>query len=252
MTRRVRPRAWALLLLLSGLFSAPTALAQEPSADRILDEVAATAEQLTDAAFLLTGRLIDADGTEIALELEVQVVPDASVASAYVLQPDALADNIIVLDGDAVYNYTFLTHQVTVYDADDPDALGGLIGAGEDGEIETTFDLERLFSGYEASLVGEADTPEGPATVVRLDNLEEGAVIATVDATIPDETSLPYRLEMRGPDGELLAELRFEQLRTDVGLDPEEVAYLPEDAEIIDEREPDGGDAGDANGAAGG
>jgi outer membrane lipoprotein-sorting protein len=241
MTRRVRPRAWALFLLLFVLSSASTVLAQERSADEILDEVAATAEQLADAAFLLTGRLIDADGTEIALELEVQVLPDARVASAYILQPDALADNIIVLDGDAVYNYTFLTHQVTIYDADDPDALGGLIGAGDDGEIETTFDLERLFSGYGASLAGEADTPEGPATVVRLDNLEEGAVIASVDATIPDSTSLPYRLEMRDQDGELLAELRFEQLRTGLGLDPEEVAYLPEDAEIIDERTSEGG-----------
>jgi outer membrane lipoprotein-sorting protein len=229
----------------------PTALAQERAADEILDEVAATAERLGDAAFLLTGRLIDADGTEIALELEVQVVPDARVASAYILQPDALADNIIVLDGDAVYNYTFLTHQVTIYDADDPDALGGLIGAGDDGRIETTFDLERLFSGYEASVVGEADTPEGPATVVRLDNVEEGAVIATVDATIPASTSLPYRLEMRDQDDELLAELRFEQLRTDVGLDPEEVAYLPEDAEVIDEREPDDGDDGDDGGNGG-
>jgi outer membrane lipoprotein-sorting protein len=159
------------------------------------------------------------------------------VASAYILQPDALADNILVLDGDTVYNYTFLTHQITVYDADDPDALGGLIGAGEDGEIQATFDLEQLFSGYEASRVGEADTPEGPADVVRLDNVEEGATVAWVEATIPAATSLPYRLEMHGQDDRLLAELRFEQLRTDVGLSPEEVAYLPEDAEVIDERE---------------
>jgi outer membrane lipoprotein-sorting protein len=221
--------------LLLALPLASTALAQDAQA--ILDEVAATAEELSDAAFLLTGRLIDPDGTEIALEIEVQVVPDARVASAYILQPDALADNIIVLDGDTVYNYTFLTHQITVYDADDPDALGGLIGAGEDGEIEATFDLEQLFSGYEARLVGEADTPEGPADVVRLDNLEEGATVAWAQATIPEATSLPYRLEMHGQDGGLLAELRFEQLRTDLGLSPEEVAYLPEDAEVIDERE---------------
>jgi outer membrane lipoprotein-sorting protein len=227
------------LLALALLVSATAAAQAQNDADAqaVLDRVAATAEALQDATFLLTGRLIDADGTEIALELETQVVPGERAASVYVLQPDALADNIIVLDGDAVYNYTFLTHQVTIFDADDPDALGGLVGAGEDGEMNVTFDLEALFGGYEASLGGRADTPHGPADVLRLDNLEEGARIAWVQATVPEATSLPHRLELHGPDDALLAELVFEDLRTDVGLTAEEVTYLPEDAEVIDERE---------------
>ncbi len=227
-------RALAALALL--LVSSLVAVAQE-DADAVLDRVAATAEALEDATFLLTGRLIDADGTEIALELEVQTIPERRVASVYVLQPDALADNIVVLDGDAVYNYTFLTHQVTVFDADDPDALGGLVGADAEGELEVSFDLQQLFSGYRASVTGQSDTPEGPATVIRLDNLEEEVRIAWVEATIPDATLLPYRIELYDHDDGLLAELRFENLRTDVGLAAEDVTYLPDDAELIDERE---------------
>ena len=228
----IRPVLFAALLLVA---SAP-AIAQQ-DADALVDRVAQTAEALSDVSFLLTGRLIDADGTEIPLELEVQTIPGQRAASAYVLQPDALADNILVLEGDTVANYTFLTNQVTLFDADDPDALGGLFGGAEDEELEVTFDLERLFSGYEATIDGEADTPYGPATIVRLDNVEESAQIAWVLATIPEATLLPYRLELFGPEGDLLAELVFEDLAVDTGLEASSVTYLPEDAEIIDERD---------------
>lgn len=232
MTRRILPCLLALAALL------PSAWAQD-DADALLNEVAAAAESLQDATFMLVGQLVDADGTRIALELELQVVPGERVASAYVLQPDALADNIIVIDGDAVYNYTFLTHQVTVFDANDPDALGGLFGGegdGEDADFEFTFDLQRLFAGYDAEIVGPAETPARPATVLRLDNVDDEAAIARVDATVLDETRLPQRLEMYGRDGELLAELNVQDLRSDVGLDPADVTFLPEDAEVIDER----------------
>jgi outer membrane lipoprotein-sorting protein len=233
MTRRTVPLLLlALLLLASGVAGAQS----DPEADALLDAVAERAAALEDASFLLTGRLIDPDGTEIALEIDVQTIPSERVASAYVLQPDALADNIIVLNGDTVANYTFLTHQVTLFDADDPDALGGLIGGGEEGALDVTFDLNRLFAGYRASLQGRTDTPQGPAERVRLDNLEEGAVIAWVEATVPDATRLPYRLTFHGSDDAVLAELRFEDLRLDQGLSAEDVTFLPEDAEILDER----------------
>lgn len=231
MTKRI------LIPLLALWALAPSALAQDGEAAALLDEVTAAAEAIEDAAFLLTGHLTDADGTRIALELEMQVVPGERVASAYVLQPDALADNIIVLDGDVVYNYTFLTNQVTVFDADDPDALGGLFGGGGDEEaFEFTFDLQELFAGYEATVVGPAETEAGDATLLRLDNRDEGVAVARVDAAILDATSLPARLELFGEGGDLIAELVVEDLRTDVGLDPADVTYLPEDAEIIDER----------------
>lgn len=235
----MRRRPLPPLALLAILLLAPLASAQEGDADALLAEVTAAAEAIEDAAFLLTGHLVDPDGTEIPLELEMQIVPPAEVASAYVLQPDALADNIIVLDGDTVYNYTFLTNQVTVFDAGDPDALGGLFGGAaepEEESFEFTFDLDRLFAGYETSVVGPAEGAEEPATVLRLDNVDEDAAIARAEAVIVDATSLPSRIELFDPSGDTLAVLNVEDLRTDVGLDPDEVTYLPEDAEVIDER----------------
>lgn len=236
MSHRFRPLSVALLLF-GPIVAASLALAQsDAGAQAVLDTVAQRTAVLQDASFMLTGRLIDPDGTEYSLEVDIQTIPSEQVASAYIIQPDALADNIIVLDGATIANYTFLTHQITLFDASDPDAVGGLLGAGEDGRVDLTFDLNKTFAGFTASLEGRTDTPHGPASVVRLDNVEEGAVIAWVIAVVPDETSLPYRLEFHGEDDALLAELVFENQRTDIGLTADEVTYLPDDAEIIDER----------------
>src|SRR5690606_39884289 len=106
--------------------------------------------------------VVDADGTEFPLEIEVQVVPGLDLAKAYIVQPDALADNQIVLDGAAVYSYSFLTHQVTVFDADDPDALGGMLPAGQDGATANLpLDLGDFRAGYDATVVAVEEGDEG-------------------------------------------------------------------------------------------
>jgi hypothetical protein len=42
----------------------------------------------------------------------VLAIPGIPAAGLYILQPDAIADNQIVVDGDVVRSYTFLTNQV--------------------------------------------------------------------------------------------------------------------------------------------
>lgn len=245
-SRFPRPHLLAVALVLA-LSSA--ALAQPSDADAVLDSVADAAEAMTDASFLLTGFVVDPDGTEMALEMEVELIPGAPAAGVYIVQPDALADNMVVLDGEALYNYTFLTHQVTIFDVDDPDALGDLLGGVTEPEateeaaesFEPTFDLRRIFETYDASYVEETDTPRGPADVVRLVPRDADAAVAEVLVTVPRETSLPHTLTFLRDDGSTLASLTLEDLRLDTGLEPEEVTYLPEDAEVIDERRGDDG-----------
>ena len=240
MLAMVRPmRNLAAALVLAVLTTGPS-IAQDLGSEEILDHVQTTFEALEDMTFLLTGSIVDPDGTEIALEMEVAVVPGARVASAYIIQPDALADNIIVWEDQAVYNYIYLTNQVTIFDADDPDALGGIFGEdiAESEDFEVTLDLAELFDGFEATVEDYVETPVGPAYLVRFVNEEEGANIATATAEIIDGIWLPWSVTLNGPTGARLATLVFEDLETDVGVAPEDVAYIPEDAEIIDERGP--------------
>lgn len=120
----------ALAALLVGAASA-----QDLSADEVLENLEARTQALQDASFLLTGTIFDADGQEIILEVETDFIPDEELVRAYFIQPDALADNFVIVDGDTVYNYLFVTNQVTILNANDPDALGGLLPEVED-ELE--------------------------------------------------------------------------------------------------------------------
>jgi len=233
--RSALARTWATLGALA-LLAAP-ALAQPLDVDTVLDKVASAARGLQDAAFTLTGKLIDTDGTTIALEIEIQVVPPQSLAKAYIVQPDALADNEIVLDGNAVYNYTFLTNQVMIFDADDPDALGGLLPKGEDGaSAEISFDLGTIFAGFDATLESVEKGPNSDVYVIDFVNKDPTAQILNVTARVDSSDWLPRQLVFTQSDGHVLAELNAEDLVTNQGLDPAEVRHLPDDAEVIDNR----------------
>lgn len=224
-------------VLAAALFAAGPAAAQDLDVDTVLDNVTTAARNLRDASFLLEGKLVDTDGTTIALEIEIQVVPPASLASAYIIQPDALADNEIVLDGAAVYNYTFLTNQVMVFDADDPDALGGLLPKGEDGSsAEISFDLGAIFAGYVATIAGIEQGPTGDVYVIEFKNKDPEALILDVVARVAASDWLPRQLVFMEDGGRVMAELNTTDLVIDQGLDPDEVRRLPDDAEVIDNR----------------
>ena len=218
----------------------PLAAAQELSADEVLDNLEARSSSLQDASFLLTGTIFDTDGQEIALEIEGQFIPAEELIRAYFIQPDALADNFIIADGETVYNYLFVTNQVTILDADDPEALGGLVPEGEvEGTVNLTPDLGRFFSSdnWKPSVEGYEETPDGPVYRLRFDNLDEGANLDYVSAAILDAEWLPQSMTFVQQDGTPLAELQFQNYALDTGLDPAELRELPGDAERIDERQ---------------
>jgi outer membrane lipoprotein-sorting protein len=226
--------ALALFAVLS-----PLALAQDLSADEILANLEARNNALQDASFLLTGIIYDTDGQEIALEVESQFIPGEELAKAYFIQPDALADNFIVADGETVYNYLFVTNQVTILNANDPEALGGLLPEGEvEGGVNLTPNLGRFFSSdnWEATVEGYEESPEGPVYRLRFDNVDETANLDYVTATVLDAEWLPQTLTFVQQDGSPLAELQFQDYALDTGLDPAELRELPGDAERIDER----------------
>lgn len=212
-------------------------LTQDLTADEVLAHLTARAESLQDASFSVSGRLVDFDGSEIEIALEVYVIPVAELARAVFLKPDALADNFIVLDGQVVYNYLFVTNQVTVLHAGDPDALGALFPAAVTEEALTlAFDLDRLFAGWQASVTGYGPSPEGDVYALRFTNVDPTAEVSHVEAEVVAERWVPYRLAFIAGDGRLLAEFYVSELVLDQGLDPDDLRYLPPDAEIIDER----------------
>lgn len=222
--------------LLASLLSS-AALAQDLSADEVLANLEERSTSLQDAYFLLTGTVYDADTQEYALEVDVQFIPSEELARADIYQPDALADNFIVADGDTVYNYLFVTNQVTILNADDPQALGDLLPEGQ-GAVNLTPDLGRFFQSdnWEPSVQGYEQSDAGPVYRLRFDNLDESANLDYVDAVVLESEWLPSSMTFVQADGSPLAELFFSDYELDTGLDPAALREIPADAEQIDER----------------
>jgi outer membrane lipoprotein-sorting protein len=216
------------------LLMASTARAQPLEVDQVLRAIQERTAALEDITFVLEGELLDEVGQRIAVEVEVMAMPNVPAASLYIVQPDALADNQVIIDGDVIRNYTYLTNQVSVFHAEDPDALGGLFPEAAGATVD--LDVGRVFQGWDASIESVEPAGDGERYVIRFDNLDVDAQIHHVLATIVAETWLPERLAFYRSDTELFADLRFVDVVLDQGLTRADVTYLPEDAEVIDRR----------------
>ncbi len=213
---------------------ASTARAQALPIETVLAELEQRAQRLQDIAFVLEGELRDEAGQRFAVEVEVLAIPSLPAASLYIVQPDALADNMVVVVGDEVRNYTFLTNQVAIYDIDDPDAFGGLIETGD--ALALDLDLGRVFAGWDARIEDVEAGGDGDVYTLRFDNRDPDARIHHAIVVIDGSEWLPLRLTLFSDASTLFADLRLLGLAADAGLEASEVTWLPDDAEVLDRR----------------
>ena len=224
-------QSFSLFLMICILFALTSA--QDLSANEVLGRATEAAKTLQDAEFLITGSLIEPDGSEIALEVQLQVIPGDKLARADFFQPDALADNFVIFDNENIYNYVFLTNQISVFKADDPNALGGLFpDTNIQQSLEFNLDLEQLFEGWSVSKEGYN---EGRYEL-KFTNSDVLGTVNYVLASVVADSWQPYRLRFFGIEDELIADLTLEDFERDTNLDPEDIRYYPDDAEVIDER----------------
>ncbi len=224
----------AAAMAASLLLVATTARSQGLPVEAVLAELEQRAERLHDIAFVLEGEVRDEAGQRIAVEVEVLAIPSLPAASLYIIQPDALADNMIVVVGDEVRNYTFLTNQVAIYDIADPDAFGGLVQGGD--ALALDLDLGRVFAGWDARVESVEQGSDGDVYTLRFDNLDADATIHHATLVIDASDWLPLRLTLYSDESTLFADLRLMGLSVDTGLDADEVTWLPDDAEVLDRR----------------
>ena len=234
--RRPRHLTGAVIAGLALWLVIGSAHAQPRDIAEVLAALEASAASVVDLSFVLDGVLVDEAGQTIRVEVEIVAIPAIPAAGLYILRPDAIADNQIVVDGDVVKSYTFITNQVALFDLDDPDAFGGLIEVGPDGELPITLDLAAVFAGWSASIVGTDETPRGTGLVLRFDNLDPDADMQYVLATVVEATWDPWRLVFYRAGDEVFADLTFRDWQRDQGLTREDVTYLPDDAEVLDRR----------------
>lgn len=226
-------KTFALAALVASLLSS-LALAEDPGP--LLERVRERLSTLADASFLLRGTWTTIDGARIAVELDVRTMPGEEAISVYVLQPDALADDMVVLQGDDLFVYSFLINQVTIYDADDPSALSGLLGQTVN-PFDAMTDLAPLLEAYDATVeVSGAAGPYGPSSTIVLIARDGGATFPRVQVGVAETLSVPYALDIFDRDDRRVGTFALEELVLDQGLTLEDVTYLPGDADVLDER----------------
>lgn len=220
-------------LLLVGLM--PSAALAQPESAEVLQALQDTLYTTADVSFLATGQLRAADGTTYPLEIEVEALPQEQLLRLFILQPDALADNFIIVTPDDLYNYNYLTNQIVVYDSADPQAYGPLAGDA-DMSFELTLDLGELFQGWDAQVTGEADTPGGPAWQLELTNVDANANIASATILVLQDSSFPQQLSVVTSAGEPMLSIETSMVEFNTGLSSDDLMWYPPDAELIDER----------------
>jgi outer membrane lipoprotein-sorting protein len=235
-TRRHPPvvAVFATVALLVSVALNAAARAQTLSVDEVLTAIETTAAALDDVSFMVVGTVFDEVGQRIAIEIEAQLMPNDLAANLYIVQPAALADNQLVIDGEVLRNYTYLTNQVSVFDRDDPDALGGLLPEAAGATID--LNLARVFANWDASLDSVEPSPAGDRYTIRFDTRDPDGQIHHVLTTVVRGEWLPVRLVFYLNETDVLADLEFVDMVRDQGLTRTEVVYIPEDAETIDRR----------------
>jgi outer membrane lipoprotein-sorting protein len=226
-----------LRTVLAVLFASFTWAASQASPQTILQATSEAVQDIRDASLTLQGTLTGPDGSLTEVDAEVLARTEPQAVSVYVYAPAALADNILAFDEDTLYDYAFITNQLTLSDLDDPDALGGPFGGFDPQMLTQTLDVGDALSAWEGEVLAQGvETPRGPATRLAFTNPESGADVARVEVEIVDADRLPYRIVFRPQDGGMLGELRLLNLEINQGLTRDDVLAFPPDAQVIDER----------------
>ncbi len=235
MTNRLTDRLGRSLAALALAAALPAVALAQATPDEIISGMQQTLDSTTDASFLVTGEMLAGDGTVYQLELEVEAIPAEQLIRLFIIQPDALADNFIIVTPDDLYNYNYLTNQVVLYSADDPNAYGPLAGDAE-GSFELTLNLAELFSGWDASVAGAVDTEQGPGRLLELTNLDSEANIGSATVVALEDGWWPQEITLFTQRGDTLLRIELSGLQFGSGLREEDLLWYPPDAELIDER----------------
>ena len=215
--------ALALTLLSTG-----ATLAQTFTAADIIGKLDAAQKTARDLSFRLSGTG-SFDGSAQKIDLSVQSIPAASLARVVFAAPDALADNIVVVDRTEVRNYLYLTNQITVTSAAKAAGQAGVTGL----DFSQISNFSALLKNYDVKLISTTG-----AAGSRLYGLEGASRVAgTNDGKarffVSEAGWRPTRVQLLDSAGKVTADLNVSNYKLNSGLSAARLKTLPKDAEII-------------------
>ena len=208
------------------LLLAPS-LAQAQSVDSILSKVAAAQNNVKDISFRVSGTAM-LDSGDQKVDLKVQTIPAFSLARVVFNAPDALADNVLIVDNKEVRNYLYLTNQVTVTNVNQ--AAGQDLGGLDLSQLSNL--VPALKSRYDLKLLGS--TGSAGNRLYQLEaNPKTGVQGGSNRIWITENGWRPTRFQSLSDAGKVVADLSVSEYKTNTGLMAARLRQLPKDAEVI-------------------
>ncbi|MFC4455969.1 outer membrane lipoprotein carrier protein LolA [Deinococcus sonorensis] len=216
----------ALGLALTGLTTFATSQAQ--TATDIISRVDASQRGAKDISFRLSGTA-SVQGSNQKIDLNIQSIPAANLARIVFNAPDSLADNIVVVDKAEIRNYLYLTNQVTVTPLTKATGQAGLSGL----DFSQISNLSALLKNYDVRLLGSSG-----AAGNRVFQLEGTAKAAGVNdgkarVWISEAGWRPTRVQWLDSGNKVVADLSFNNYKTNAGLSATTLRMLPKNAEVV-------------------
>lgn len=211
------------------VFVAPLgALAQNLTAQGVLDKLTATSKSLKDVTARLTGTTNTVD-QKLKLDIELKAITASSLVRIKFNAPDSLADNFIIMDKDKVSNYLFLTNQVTVSSKNKATIAGMSLDFSKVTDISALFPADQV----NLKIARTEDTPAGKAYVLEATpKAKSNLAFAKATVWIVENGWRPYRIVGTTDKGDSL-DLTVVQWKANGGLKEKDLRAIPKDAEII-------------------
>ncbi|WP_161883228.1 outer membrane lipoprotein carrier protein LolA [Deinococcus alpinitundrae] len=221
-------RIFPSLAVLGVLGALSLSVAQAQTADDILNNLASAQKSAKDISFRISGSADQGGGVQ-KLDLNVQTIPASNLARLVFNAPDALADNVVILDNKEVRNYLYLTNQVTVTSTSK--AAGGQDLGGLDLSQLSNL-VTALKTRYDVKLIGTSGA--APNRVYQLEASPKTGVQGGKTRVFVGENGWrPTRFQLIDGGGKNVADLNVSEYKVNSGLSVARLRQLPKDAQII-------------------
>ncbi|MFN3267077.1 MAG: outer membrane lipoprotein carrier protein LolA [Deinococcales bacterium] len=219
-------------VFLAGLAAFATlALAQAaPTVDDLIKRLEAAQKTTKDFRSKITGS-VEQDGKPIKIEATIAGIVDKKLSRIEFLAPDTLADNILIVDNQNVFNYLFLTNQVTISKSSSGTEVGGFnFNPNQLNDFDTAFPRANLnFAPVKAENSNFGKTWLVEATPKKKGDFE----YAKVRIWVLDSPARVVRFQSFDEKGASQIDIQIPEWKTNQNLKIADLCKLPKDAEII-------------------
>jgi outer membrane lipoprotein-sorting protein len=212
-----------------GLFALGFTQAAPLSASEIWAKVSQTIDSSVDLESHISGKVLS-KGKEMSLELIMQGIPALELTRIQFIAPKAMQDNVLILEGNKVWNYLSLPNQIIQTSQDKMIKLPGM--PLDFGKMS---DLGKGLAQQDVNFVvrGEENLPEGKTFLLE-GRPKTGATLEFSKLRVWVLQGVWRVAKIQAFEGNTVkAELSISNFKTNQGLKADALRTLPQDAERL-------------------